>query len=113
MDKIKSFFAEKYKLSLEIKQNSDDFEILIKSRFDCGQKISKQWLSNNRHMFKVKYRTMIDKILHNMHPIFEPKAISIDLEKNNIKCVNYLYDETTIKLTKLNAMQLKLNSDLV
>ena len=113
INKITNFFVEKYKLSLEIKQNSNDFELFIKSRFDCSQKISQQWLSNNRNLFKIKYQHMIDKILQNMHPIFEPKAISIDLEKTTVKCVNYLYDETTIKLTKLNAKQLNLNHDLV
>ena len=113
MNKIRSYFREKCKLSLEIKQNNYNFEIWVKSRFDCSEKISKQWLSTNRYLFKTKYQDTIDKILQNLHPIFEPKAISINLEKNNIKCVNYLYDETTIKLTKLNAMQLNLNNDLV
>jgi hypothetical protein len=96
-----------------VKHNSHGFEILIKSRFDCNQEVSQQWLSNNHHLFKTKYQYMIDKILQNMHPIFEPQAISIDLEKNNIKCVNYLSDVTTVKLSKLNVIQLNLNHDLV
>ena len=113
INNIKKYFAEKYKCSLEIRQNNSSFDILLKSRFGCTQKVDQRWLSNNRHLFKIKYQDIIDKILQNMHPIFEPKVISIDLEKNNIICVNYLSDKTTIKLTRFNAQKLNLSHDLV